>query len=380
MKNMISLLMRITLTWTACTLCAGCVVNAQKTLVRHPGPQAAELKAPTRHDTLTKTRSKKRHMESDQAPSALASNIAVTKEADVPETLAELEKTVLQCQGFLHRFFGPPRYQGKITIIFTTDPRDNGRMVWKKSQAGSRRILLNSINVYRDSQSTLWDVIVHEMFHALYQTPQLITSAPKFVLEAQASYAQKMAKEFFITGTPSSDRVYADAKRRVAGLRCESDMILDPDTPFAGYGQCSTDKLYLLGALLFATEGNRIPAVKKTLVVTSATAGVRSWIKTYRLAVPPPLQRALGISIQPQNNLAGQRTRQPSKAMKQNKEIQQVLSGLGYYNGPIDGLLGSGSRKAIRIFQQKRGLKPSGLLDEETLGLMWNSAKKLGLL
>ena len=34
------------------------------------------------------------------------------------------------------------------------------------------------------------------------------------------------------------------------------------------------------------------------------------------------------------------------------RQIQEALSGLGYYKGPVDGILGQGTRTAIRRFQR----------------------------
>lgn len=48
------------------------------------------------------------------------------------------------------------------------------------------------------------------------------------------------------------------------------------------------------------------------------------------------------------------------------KEIQVALRNAGYYNGPIDGKLGTKSRKAIRDFQQDNGLKVDGIAGTQT--------------
>lgn len=48
------------------------------------------------------------------------------------------------------------------------------------------------------------------------------------------------------------------------------------------------------------------------------------------------------------------------------EEIQRVLRGAGFQPGPIDGRMGYRTRAAIREFQQKMGLKPSGKIDSTT--------------
>ncbi len=53
-------------------------------------------------------------------------------------------------------------------------------------------------------------------------------------------------------------------------------------------------------------------------------------------------------------------------SVSQNKEIQQRLKDLGYYNGAIDGVLGSGSVAAIKAFQRDNGLKADGIVGAKT--------------
>ncbi len=48
-------------------------------------------------------------------------------------------------------------------------------------------------------------------------------------------------------------------------------------------------------------------------------------------------------------------------------DVQSALRRRGYYNGPIDGDLGPGSRAAIRDFQFARGLTPTGRVDSTLL-------------
>lgn len=48
-------------------------------------------------------------------------------------------------------------------------------------------------------------------------------------------------------------------------------------------------------------------------------------------------------------------------------EVQSALRGRGYYRGPIDGDIGSGSRAAIRAYQRDRGLPVTGRIDSSLL-------------
>lgn len=49
------------------------------------------------------------------------------------------------------------------------------------------------------------------------------------------------------------------------------------------------------------------------------------------------------------------------------KKIQTKLKQWGYYDGSVDGIYGSKTEKAIRLFQQKNGLTVDGIAGPETL-------------
>jgi hypothetical protein len=48
-------------------------------------------------------------------------------------------------------------------------------------------------------------------------------------------------------------------------------------------------------------------------------------------------------------------------------DVQRALRSHGYYYGSIDGVIGSGSRSAIRAYQHDRGLPITGRIDRELL-------------
>jgi Putative peptidoglycan binding domain len=48
-------------------------------------------------------------------------------------------------------------------------------------------------------------------------------------------------------------------------------------------------------------------------------------------------------------------------------EVQRALARQGYYYGPIDGILGPGTRSAIQRYQIDRGLAVTAAIDEQTL-------------
>lgn len=53
-------------------------------------------------------------------------------------------------------------------------------------------------------------------------------------------------------------------------------------------------------------------------------------------------------------------------------QLQQELARGGYYRGSIDGVIGNGTRRAIRAYERDNGLPVDGLIDQqllETMGL-----------
>lgn len=51
-------------------------------------------------------------------------------------------------------------------------------------------------------------------------------------------------------------------------------------------------------------------------------------------------------------------------------QIQTKLKNWGYYSGAVDGVYGSGTEKAVRLFQQKNGLTVDGKAGSATLAAM----------
>ena len=79
----------------------------------------------------------------------------------------------------------------------------------------------------------------------------------------------------------------------------------------------------------------------------------------------PKGSRAAGSS---DPSKAGQGARSASQGMGQQdiREAQEALKSQGHDPGPLDGVLGSQTRQALREFQSKNGLKQTGNLDAET--------------
>ena len=52
------------------------------------------------------------------------------------------------------------------------------------------------------------------------------------------------------------------------------------------------------------------------------------------------------------------------------REIQTRLAALGYYDGTIDGIYGTQTKKAVQKFQQDRGLTADGIAGKQTLNAL----------
>ena len=51
-------------------------------------------------------------------------------------------------------------------------------------------------------------------------------------------------------------------------------------------------------------------------------------------------------------------------------QVQQELANAGYYRGAIDGVIGDGTRSAIRAYERANGLRVDGRIDNQLLGAM----------
>lgn len=49
------------------------------------------------------------------------------------------------------------------------------------------------------------------------------------------------------------------------------------------------------------------------------------------------------------------------------RQAQQQLQAMGLYRGPVDGLIGSGTKRALARFQRQNGLPMTATLDEQTM-------------
>jgi len=83
-----------------------------------------------------------------------------------------------------------------------------------------------------------------------------------------------------------------------------------------------------------------------------------SWYRPYSWYAP-----SIGLSFYD----SGSRYSRYSYADSLASDVQRALRSRGYYGGPIDGDIGSGSRSAIRNYQRDHGLGVTGRIDTALL-------------
>ena len=62
-----------------------------------------------------------------------------------------------------------------------------------------------------------------------------------------------------------------------------------------------------------------------------------------------------------------EQTEIPDETVALIKKVQQFLKDQGYKPGPVDGILGSGTRRAVKSFESKRGLAQTGRISGKLL-------------
>ncbi|MCK4389861.1 MAG: SPOR domain-containing protein [Desulfobacterales bacterium] len=170
---------------------------------------------------------------------------------------------VRNCISFLVEEFGPPIYQGKVTLLITNNPADNGKMVWKDSSQWLRRITLNDFNLH----PTQRHVLVHELFHAFYQSRQFIKVNPEFITEGLAVYAEYKYKY----RGKNNRQILKILRERTNNLRAYADQQgIDFDRPFQSYGQGTIDYMYFLSGRVFFRQNPKTIKKKIRKILTSS--------------------------------------------------------------------------------------------------------------
>lgn len=57
-------------------------------------------------------------------------------------------------------------------------------------------------------------------------------------------------------------------------------------------------------------------------------------------------------------------------------KMQETLKALGYYSGAVDGQYGSGTKRAVEVFQKQHGLSADGIAGNQTLSMLYSEKAK----
>ena len=101
-----------------------------------------------------------------------------------------------------------------------------------------------------------------------------------------------------------------------------------------------------------------VPTPTPAPVPAAAPAEVRS-------EVPPRVDRAMPEEMPVENDSTGSIT--PPTGDNDIRSVQQVLNGLGLYQGPVDGLTGPQTRSAVENYRRIVGLSPGSDIDDALL-------------
>jgi hypothetical protein len=94
--------------------------------------------------------------------------------------------------------------------------------------------------------------------------------------------------------------------------------------------------------------------------------GYPYWYAPYGYYYPPPGYYAPAGGVY-QGRVT---TNDGGKDVSVARQVQRHLAQTGYYDGPIDGIIGDGTRRAIRSYERANGLPVDGRIDNRLLETM----------
>jgi len=152
------------------------------------------------------------------------------------------------CLLFLYNNFGPPIYRGRVLIVITDNPSRNAYITWKENDDRQRKITLNYYNILKP----VWHhFLVHELFHAFYESSEFLRVNPDFIIEGLAVYAQYKYKYRGMTNIQIQKKLYENA---IALSPYKNGDGIDFDRPFQAYGEGELKYIYLISGLFFFTQ------------------------------------------------------------------------------------------------------------------------------
>lgn len=162
---------------------------------------------------------------------------------------------------YLVREFGPPVYKGTVTLVITDDPSENAHIMWRENDLHNRTITLNHYNIMRP---VWYHYLVHELFHAFYQSNLFLKVHPDSIIEGLAIYAQYKYQNPKMSNEQLRGKIYQDAQSLFPASK---KMSIDFDRPFESYGARERKYAYLVsGLVFFSQDPKRIDGIIEELL------------------------------------------------------------------------------------------------------------------
>ncbi len=162
------------------------------------------------------------------------------------------DSQIKHCLSFLVKEFGQPLYRGRVTLRITDNPADNGKMSWSDGRRRYRTMALHEWILYPDLSEL--HVLVHELFHAFYQTNAFIKANPDFITEGLAVYAEYKYRYWNWNNKKILKEMREQSKALAASVKYQP---INFDTPFQSYGDRQIDPLYILSGSLFFSQDTK---------------------------------------------------------------------------------------------------------------------------
>lgn len=173
--------------------------------------------------------------------------ISVSKKEKL-KVQALIEKAFL----FLNKTYGKPLHLHKVHVVVKEKMTNYPKTFWKGKWHNKREVVLNMFYIYPSELP----VIVHELFHALYQSNDVIQRYPEFILEGMAVYTENYYK--YKNNIKTRIKLSKIIKRE---NMCSSFHNFSFDSSFSRQSSIVKYRMYILGGSFFAhqkTDGRKL--------------------------------------------------------------------------------------------------------------------------
>lgn len=218
-----------------------------------------------------------RSVKIDENTTSIRKNFIVNSKSKTPKAD---KKLIYKAYDYLVATYGEPKYRGIVEVLIRKNAINHPKVTWHTNDKNKRKVILGSFYMFESELPT----ITHELFHALYQTNDLIESYPQFLLEGMAMYVESAYKYKNIDSIKKKfDLQIAndDVCKRVDKLQFNDNIQL--------YDNRTVYYFYILGGDFFAHQKNPKKLILQMLKTKRSTRKltVAEIMKTYKLLYFP---------------------------------------------------------------------------------------------